>query len=98
MLDSVAEARLQGIVSAIPLRRAGKPRDIAGVCLVLALDLAAYVAGAAIDGNGASHIHYSNVACLYARCLRSDGLLCRWASSTRSGVAPRRWTVRSAAI
>lgn len=57
MLDGMTEARFQEIVSTIPLRRAGKPRDIAGACLFLASDLSAYVTGATIDVNGGSHIH-----------------------------------------
>jgi NAD(P)-dependent dehydrogenase (short-subunit alcohol dehydrogenase family) len=57
MLDGMSEERFQEIVSAIPLRRAGKPRDIAGACLFLASDLSAYITGATIDVNGGSHIH-----------------------------------------
>jgi NAD(P)-dependent dehydrogenase (short-subunit alcohol dehydrogenase family) len=57
MLDGMTEERFQEIVSAIPLRRAGKPRDIAGACLFLASDLSAYITGATIDVNGGSHIH-----------------------------------------
>lgn len=58
MLDgNVSEAMLKEIVSAIPLRRVAKPREIAGACLFLASDLAAYVTGATLDVNGGSHIH-----------------------------------------
>jgi NAD(P)-dependent dehydrogenase (short-subunit alcohol dehydrogenase family) len=58
MLDgNVPADRFDEIVAAIPLRRAGKPVDIAGVCLFLASDLSAYVTGATIDVNGGSHIH-----------------------------------------
>lgn len=57
MLDGMTREKFQEIVSAIPMRRAGKPRDIAGACLFLASDLAAYVTGATIDVNGGSHIH-----------------------------------------
>lgn len=45
------------IMTSIPLQRAGRPADIAGVCLFLASELAAYVTGATIDVNGGSHIH-----------------------------------------
>ena len=48
---------VQEIVSAIPLRQAGKPRDIAGACLFLASDLSAYITGTTIDVNGGSHVH-----------------------------------------
>ena len=48
----MTEERFQDIVSAIPLRRAGKPRNIAGACLFLASDLSVYITGATIDVNG----------------------------------------------
>ncbi|MGJ7916127.1 SDR family NAD(P)-dependent oxidoreductase [Massilia sp. LXY-6] len=58
MLDgNMSAEKYQEIVSAIPLQRAGHARDIAGACLFLASDLAAYVTGATIDVNGGSHIH-----------------------------------------
>ena len=58
MLDgNVSEEQHQEIAAAIPLRRAGKARDVAGACLFLASDLAAYVTGATLDVNGGSHIH-----------------------------------------
>lgn len=58
MLDgNVSPDQFEQIVAAIPLKRAGKARDIAGACLFLASDLAAYVTGATIDVNGGSHIH-----------------------------------------
>jgi NAD(P)-dependent dehydrogenase (short-subunit alcohol dehydrogenase family) len=58
MLDgNVSDQQRQEIVASIPLRRAGKARDVAGACLFLASDLAAYVTGATIDVNGGSHIH-----------------------------------------
>jgi NAD(P)-dependent dehydrogenase (short-subunit alcohol dehydrogenase family) len=58
MLDgNVSADRYDEIVAAIPLRRAGRPVDIAGACLYLASDLSAYVTGAVVDVNGGSHIH-----------------------------------------
>ena len=58
MLDgNVTADRYDEIVAAIPLRRAGRPADIAGACLYLASDLSAYVTGAVVDVNGGSHIH-----------------------------------------
>jgi NAD(P)-dependent dehydrogenase (short-subunit alcohol dehydrogenase family) len=57
MLDGMTEEKFREIVAAIPMRRAGKPRDVAGACLFLASDLSAYITGATIDVNGGSHIH-----------------------------------------
>jgi NAD(P)-dependent dehydrogenase (short-subunit alcohol dehydrogenase family) len=58
MLDgNVTAQQFEAIVAGIPLKRAGKPADIAGACLFLASDLSAYVTGATIDVNGGSHIH-----------------------------------------
>ena len=58
MLDgNVSEDKFKEIVAGIPLKRAGKARDIAGACLFLASDLSAYVTGATLDVNGGSHIH-----------------------------------------
>jgi NAD(P)-dependent dehydrogenase (short-subunit alcohol dehydrogenase family) len=57
MLDGMTQEKFQEIVSTIPMRRAGKPRDIAGACLFLASELSAYITGATIDVNGGSHIH-----------------------------------------
>ena len=58
MLDgNLSGEKFDEIVAGIPLRRAGKPSDIAGACLFLASDLSAYVTGATIDVNGGSHIH-----------------------------------------
>jgi NAD(P)-dependent dehydrogenase (short-subunit alcohol dehydrogenase family) len=39
-----------------PLRRVGLPGDIAGACLFLASDLAAYVTGVTLDVNGGAYI------------------------------------------
>jgi NAD(P)-dependent dehydrogenase (short-subunit alcohol dehydrogenase family) len=39
-------------VGSLPLRRAGKPEDIAGVVAMLCSDAGAYVSGATIDVNG----------------------------------------------
>ena len=45
------------ILEGIPLGRAGEAREIAGCCLFLASDLAAYVTGAELDANGGLLIH-----------------------------------------
>ena len=58
MLDgNLTPEQFSQIVAGIPLKRAGRPSDIAGACLFLASDLSAYVTGTTIDVNGGSHIH-----------------------------------------
>lgn len=57
MLDGVAPQAVERIVAEIPLRRLGSPTDVAGACLFLASDLAAFVTGATLDVNGGLHIH-----------------------------------------
>jgi NAD(P)-dependent dehydrogenase (short-subunit alcohol dehydrogenase family) len=57
MLDGLSGERLQGIIEAIPLRRIGTTREMAGACLYLASELSGFVTGATIDVNGGTHIH-----------------------------------------
>jgi NAD(P)-dependent dehydrogenase (short-subunit alcohol dehydrogenase family) len=57
LATNVAQPMSDEIAASIPLERLGKPVDIAGACLFLASELAAYVTGATIDVNGGSHIH-----------------------------------------
>lgn len=58
MLDgNVNKEQFKSIVDAIPLRRAGKPSDVANACLFLVSDLSAYITGTTLDVNGGSHIH-----------------------------------------
>ena len=45
------------ILAGIPMGRAGEARDVAGCCLFLASDLAAYVTGSEVDVNGGALIH-----------------------------------------
>ncbi|MFW2543172.1 SDR family NAD(P)-dependent oxidoreductase [Primorskyibacter sp. 2E107] len=45
------------ILEGIPMGRAGEASDVAGCCLFLASDLAAYVTGSEVDVNGGSLIH-----------------------------------------
>lgn len=48
---------MQTILSGIPMGRAGEASDVAGCCLFLASDLAAYCTGTEVDVNGGSLIH-----------------------------------------
>lgn len=57
MLDGLSEARLREIIDAIPLKRTGTTREMAGACLFLASDLSGFITGATIDVNGGTHIH-----------------------------------------
>jgi NAD(P)-dependent dehydrogenase (short-subunit alcohol dehydrogenase family) len=57
MLDGLSPERLAGIVDAIPLKRTGTTRELAGACLFLASELSGFVTGATIDVNGGTHIH-----------------------------------------
>ena len=57
MLDGLSEERLHSIIEAIPLKRTGTTREMAGACLFLACELSGFVTGATIDVNGGTHIH-----------------------------------------
>lgn len=57
MLDGLSAERRQDIVEAIPLKRTGTTRELAGACLFLASELSGFVTGATIDVNGGTHIH-----------------------------------------
>ncbi|WP_396430276.1 SDR family NAD(P)-dependent oxidoreductase [Limnohabitans sp.] len=57
MLDGLSEERLKAIIDAIPLKRIGSTREMAGACLYLASDLSGFVTGATLDVNGGTHIH-----------------------------------------
>jgi NAD(P)-dependent dehydrogenase (short-subunit alcohol dehydrogenase family) len=48
---------MDGILAGIPMGRAGEASDVAGCCLFLASDLAAYCTGTEVDVNGGSLIH-----------------------------------------
>ena len=53
----LSDEQLRKIVDDIPMGRAGEAGDVAGCCLFLASDLAAYVTGSEVDVNGGSLIH-----------------------------------------
>jgi NAD(P)-dependent dehydrogenase (short-subunit alcohol dehydrogenase family) len=44
------------LAESFPLRRVGQPADVAGACLYLASDLAAFVTGATVDVNGGAYM------------------------------------------
>lgn len=53
----LTEDRKAEIVETIPLGRLGHPNDIAGACVFLGSDLAAYCTGVTLDVNGGMLIH-----------------------------------------
>jgi NAD(P)-dependent dehydrogenase (short-subunit alcohol dehydrogenase family) len=57
MIDGLDTTIEQDVITQVPLRRLGRPSDIAGACLFLASDLSAYVTGTTMDVNGGFHIH-----------------------------------------
>jgi NAD(P)-dependent dehydrogenase (short-subunit alcohol dehydrogenase family) len=57
MMDELSPDRRDEIIRSIPLRRSGRPFEVAGTCLFLASDLSGYITGATVDVNGGSHIH-----------------------------------------
>jgi NAD(P)-dependent dehydrogenase (short-subunit alcohol dehydrogenase family) len=57
MLDGLSDERLKQITDAIPLKRIGTGREMAGACLFLASELSGFMTGATLDVNGGSHIH-----------------------------------------
>ncbi len=57
MLDGLSEERLRQITDAIPLKRIGTAKEMAGACLFLASELSGFMTGTTLDVNGGSHIH-----------------------------------------
>ncbi len=52
MTDKLDEKTVQGWRDAIPLKRGGRPEDVANACLFLASDLSAYVTGQTLQVDG----------------------------------------------
>lgn len=57
LVGNISKEAMAESVAAIPLRRAGRPQDVAGACLFLASELSAYTTGAVVDVNGGAFIH-----------------------------------------
>lgn len=55
MTEKLDEKTVQGWRDAIPLKRGGKPEDIANACVYLGSDLSAYVTGQVIHVDGGMH-------------------------------------------
>lgn len=52
MTDALDEKTVQGWRDAIPLRRGGKPEDVADACVFLGSDMSAYITGQVIQVDG----------------------------------------------
>ena len=55
MTEKLDEKTVQGWRDAIPLKRGGKPEDIANACVYLGSDLSSYVTGQVIHVDGGMH-------------------------------------------
>ena len=55
MTEKLDEKTVQGWRDAIPLKRGGKPKDIANACVYLGSDLSSYVTGQVIHVDGGMH-------------------------------------------
>ena len=52
MTDALDEATVQGWRDAIPLKRGGKPEDVADACVFLASDMSTYITGQTLSVDG----------------------------------------------
>ncbi|MGA9590773.1 MAG: SDR family oxidoreductase, partial [Salegentibacter sp.] len=55
MTEKLDEKTVQGWRDAIPLKRGGKPEDIANACVFLGSDLSAYITGQVLHVDGGMH-------------------------------------------
>ena len=54
MVAALPEEEIQPLIATIPLGRIGEPEDVANACLFLASELASYVSGEILAGDGAT--------------------------------------------
>lgn len=54
MVKALPKEMIEPLIATIPLRRIGKPEDIANACIFLASDMASYVTGAILSVDGAT--------------------------------------------
>ena len=52
MTDSMSDSAKLALIEKIPMKKIGKPIDVAQACLFLASDMANYITGATISVNG----------------------------------------------
>jgi acetoacetyl-CoA reductase len=57
MVMALSEEKRQALLNVIPMKRAGKPEEVAALVAFLASDLAGYITGATISINGGLHMH-----------------------------------------
>jgi len=57
MISGLSGERREKYVRRIPMKRLGRPEEIADACLYLASDMASYVTGETINVNGGLYIH-----------------------------------------
>lgn len=56
MVMSMRPDIVQGIIDRVPMKRLGKPEEIAALCAYLASELAGYMTGATLNINGGMHM------------------------------------------
>lgn len=57
MISGLSGERRKKYIKRIPMKRLGRPQEIADACLYLASDMASYVTGETINVNGGLYIH-----------------------------------------
>jgi 3-oxoacyl-[acyl-carrier protein] reductase len=56
MTEKLSDEQREAWVQTIPLRRSGKPEDVADICIFLGSDLSSYVTGQVISVDGGMHM------------------------------------------